>query len=70
MPYPRSKTFKRWRECDRCGFDFPLNELSRDYSGARVCQFCYDPKGFEENLQDISMPFEDLEEEEYVEDIL
>jgi len=70
MPYPRSKTFQRWKECDRCGLDYPINELRRDYSGAKVCPDCFDPKGFKENLANVSLTTEELDTDEYAEDIL
>ncbi len=70
MPYPRRKTFQRWEECDECGFDFPLSQLSRDYTGYLKCSQCWDPKGFEENRADMFLKIEELDEEEYGEEIL
>lgn len=30
--------------CDRCGFPYPLNELKKEWTGSKVCSYCYDPK--------------------------
>lgn len=31
-------------ECMRCGFDFRLNQLSKEWTGLRVCASCFDPR--------------------------
>lgn len=28
--------------CDRCGFEFPLNQLRKEWTGLKVCQADYD----------------------------
>lgn len=30
--------------CDRCGFQYLLNELRKEWTGFKVCQECYEPK--------------------------
>ena len=30
--------------CDRCGFQVPYLELSKEWNGFLVCQECYEPK--------------------------
>jgi len=42
MPYPVGKCeFRRWRACDRCGFDYPRNELIQQ-DGRLYCEGCWD----------------------------
>lgn len=60
MPYPRHFTWQKWAECDRCGFDFPLGELSRDFTRRRVCPYCYDEKGHDEYMAELNLPIEEL----------
>lgn len=31
-------------ECQRCGFKYLLPDLRKEWSGARVCPECWDPK--------------------------
>lgn len=33
-----------WGECSRCGFKRRVSEIKREWSGARVCPECFDPK--------------------------
>jgi len=44
MPYPRHITFQKWKECPRCGLDWPVDQLSKDSTGVKVCPECYDIK--------------------------
>jgi hypothetical protein len=30
--------------CDRCGFQFPLSELRKEWTGLMVCRKDYDPR--------------------------
>lgn len=30
--------------CDRCGFQFRLNDLRKEWTGYKVCSECYEPK--------------------------
>ena len=30
--------------CDRCGFEYKLNELKKEWNGLKVCPNCYEPK--------------------------
>jgi hypothetical protein len=30
--------------CDRCGFQYFLNELKKEWTGFKVCDECYEPK--------------------------
>ena len=30
--------------CDRCSFEYKLNELKKEWNGSKVCQECYEPK--------------------------
>ena len=30
--------------CDRCGFEYKLQELQEEWNGAKVCPSCYEPK--------------------------
>lgn len=32
------------RICDRCGWEYPYNELLREWTNLLVCRTCYDPK--------------------------
>ena len=31
-------------ECMRCGFKYELRDIRKEWSGARVCPECWDPK--------------------------
>jgi hypothetical protein len=33
-----------WGECARCGLDYRLNALRKEWTGLRVCGACYDPR--------------------------
>ena len=30
--------------CDRCGFEYKLNELKQEWNGSKTCSDCYEPK--------------------------
>ena len=30
--------------CDRCGFEYKLNELKQEWNGSKTCPDCYEPK--------------------------
>lgn len=30
--------------CDRCGFEYPLSELRKEWTGLMVCRADYDPR--------------------------
>jgi protein-arginine kinase activator protein McsA len=30
--------------CDRCGFEFKLLQLKKEWTGFKVCSDCYEPK--------------------------
>ena len=30
--------------CDRCGFEYKLNELKQEWNGLKTCPDCYEPK--------------------------
>ena len=30
--------------CDRCGFEYKLNELKEEWNGAKTCPSCYESK--------------------------
>ena len=30
--------------CDRCAFEYPLNQLKKEWTGFKVCPQCYEPK--------------------------
>ena len=30
--------------CDRCGFEHPLDQLRREWTGLRVCNDCWEPR--------------------------
>ncbi|MDB4724201.1 hypothetical protein OAF71_00255 [bacterium] len=30
--------------CDRCAFEYKLSELKEEWTGAKVCSQCYEPK--------------------------
>lgn len=34
----------RWLECDRCGFDYRLHEMKREWNGLVVCTSCHEPR--------------------------
>lgn len=41
MPNNNSHTGEQWKECDRCGFDWPVSELYYQ-DGLWVCKECLD----------------------------
>lgn len=55
--------YEKWRECARCGFDFPYSALSTDpISGLVVCEGCKDDKGHPEYMADLNLPDEGRDE--------
>jgi hypothetical protein len=40
-----------WGNCQRCGFDYPLNKLKKEWTGLRVC-----PKDFDRRPPDTKPP--------------
>ena len=30
--------------CDRCGFDYPYNDLKKEWNGLKTCPSCFEPK--------------------------
>ena len=30
--------------CDRCAFEYPLNQLKKEWSGLKTCSECWEPK--------------------------
>lgn len=70
MPYPRYKTFQKWGECPRCGFDYPKSQLTRDHIGTKVCPECWSEDGFEENRRRVNLRVEELNSDERVEPII
>ena len=30
--------------CDRCSFEYKLNQLKKEWNGSKVCPDCYEPK--------------------------
>ena len=40
MPQNNRITGQKWKECDRCGFDWPVNKLYYQ-NGAWVCPKCW-----------------------------
>lgn len=70
MPYPWRKSFRKWEECPRCGLDYPKNTLRRDYTGAKVCPYCWDEEGADEHRRRINIKIEELDQEETLEVVL
>lgn len=70
MPYPRRKTFQRWKECPRCGLHWPSTQLSRDFIGVRVCPECYDEIGHKEELRRVHLRIEEMTSDDQVEPII
>jgi hypothetical protein len=33
-----------WGICQRCGWQYPLRKIRREWSGLRVCPPCFDPR--------------------------
>ncbi len=31
-------------QCDRCAFEYPLNQLKKEWNGLKTCPECYEPK--------------------------
>ncbi len=63
MPYPNRFSFKQWKECRRCGFHWPKDELSRDSFGNDVCPECYDKDGVNEERARLSPRGEELSDD-------
>jgi len=70
MPYPRRKSFQKWKECPRCGFHWPSNQLYREYTGSRVCPECLDEEGYSEHKKRVTLRTEELSTEERIEPII
>jgi hypothetical protein len=70
MPYPRTVSFQIWEECPRCGLDFPRSQLTRDYTGMRVCPDCYDQSGHAEELRRVHLRVEETKSDDQVEPII
>jgi hypothetical protein len=47
----------RWYQCDRCGFLYPMDEVTREpLSGLRVCyRFCYDEATWGDDVLAVGM---------------
>lgn len=42
----------KWKaQCDRCGFDFLNTQISKEWTGLRVCHDCLDPRHPQERLR-------------------
>lgn len=49
----------RWLECDRCGFDYRLHEMKREWNGLVVCRSCHEarhPQDFIKVVEDRIAP--------------
>ena len=42
--------------CDRCGFEYKLNQLKEEWNGLKTCPTCFEPK--HPQLEPSSPPFE------------
>ena len=31
-------------QCDRCSFEYPLNQLKKEWNGLKTCPECWEPK--------------------------
>ena len=31
-------------QCDRCAFEYPLNQLKKEWNGLKTCPECWEPK--------------------------
>ena len=31
-------------QCDRCSFEYPLNQLKKEWNGLKTCSECWEPK--------------------------
>lgn len=40
--------------CPRCGFDRPIREFRREWTGLRVCRDCWDPKHPQMNVRGVA----------------
>jgi|YelNatPaOPRAMG01_1025707.scaffolds.fasta_scaffold26376_4 transcription elongation factor Elf1 len=57
--YNKRRTFEKWMECQRCGFDVPYSSVVKDpLNGALVCPDCADELGFEELREQVQLPDE------------
>jgi hypothetical protein len=63
MPYPRHFSFKKWKECRRCGLDYPKQELRRDSFGVDICPQCIDEDGHDEHLSRMEVRGEEVRED-------
>lgn len=39
--------------CDRCGFEFPLNSLRKEWTGMLVCSRDYDPRHPQDHVKGV-----------------
>lgn len=49
----------RWLVCDRCGFDYRLSQMKKEWNGLIVCHSCYEarhPQDFIRAKQDTITP--------------
>jgi hypothetical protein len=65
MPYPRHFSFRRWQECPRCHFDWPLEELWKDTTGWKVCPKCYNGLARDNYVSLNELPTENTFDEDY-----
>ena len=62
-------TGEQWQECDVCGFDYPKSQLKKEPSyggttdGFSVCSKCMDEPGHAYNLQQLTLPDENVSQE-------
>ena len=42
--------------CDRCGLKYPYPDLKEEWTGLRVCSYCYEPKHPQLNPHSASDP--------------
>lgn len=61
MPYPNRFSFKQWKECSRCGFHWPKEELSKDSYSNDLCSECLDIDGVNEERSRINSRGEQLD---------
>ena len=60
MPYPNRFSFRQWKECRRCGNDWPKEELSKDSFGFNICPECLDSDGVDEHRARITLKMQAL----------
>lgn len=39
--------------CDRCGFEYWLNQLRKEWTGLMVCNSCWDPRHPQESVRSV-----------------